>query len=82
MLKAIAFDVIGDQQLHCHSCEQRVERLLKSLPGVEQVRVQAGNQRIKVLFNSAVLEPSAIVEQLGTAGYKTKIGGSTSDLGI
>lgn len=33
MFKSIAFEVIGEQRLHCERYEQRVERLLKALPG-------------------------------------------------
>jgi copper chaperone len=73
MFKSIAFEVIGEQRLHCESCEQRIERLLKALPGVGQVRAQAHNQRIEVLFDSSVLELAAIAERLGQAGYETTV---------
>ncbi len=79
MLKSITFEVVGDQRLTCEGCEQRVERLLKTLQGVGQVRAQARNQRIEVLFDTAVLEATAIAERLGKAGYETRVGSSTSD---
>ncbi len=79
MFKSITFEVIGNQQLVCESCERRVERLLKSLEGVSQVRAQSRNQRIEVLFDTAALEPSAITERLGKAGYETRVDSSTSD---
>jgi copper chaperone len=81
MFKSITFEVIGDQQLHCESCEQHVERLLKSVQGVGQVRAQAKNQRIEVLFDTAVLDANVITKRLGDAGYKTRLGGSTSNSG-
>ena len=79
MFKSITFELIGDQRLVCEGCEQRVERLLKALQGVGQVRAQTHNQRIKVLFDAAVLEPTAIAERLGEAGYQTRVGRLTSD---
>ena len=79
MVKSITFEVIGDQRLVCESCEQRVERILRGLEGVRQVRAQARNQRIEVLFDTAVLEATAIAERLGKAGYETRVGSSTSD---
>ena len=79
MLKSITLEVIGDQRLVCEGCEQRVERLLKALPGVGKVRAQARKQRIEVLFDAAALEATAIAERLGTAGYQTRVGSSTSD---
>ena len=79
MFKSITLEVIGDQRLVCESCEQRVERILRGLEGVGQVRAHAKNQRIEVLFDTAVIEPTAIAERLGKAGYETRIGSSTSD---
>ena len=78
MLTSITFEVIGDQRLVCEGCEQRVERLLKALQGVGQVRAQSKNQHIEVLFDSAVLETSGITERLGATGYETRIAGSSS----
>ncbi len=81
MFKSITFEVIGHQRLVCEGCEQRVEGLLKSLQGVGQVRAQARNQRIEVLFDTAKLESDAIAERLGKAGYQIRISSSTSDSG-
>jgi len=74
MFRSITFEVMGDQRLGCEGCEQRVERLLKPLQGVGQVRAQAHNQRIEVLFDRAVLEVTAIAERLRKAGYETRVG--------
>ena len=79
MLKSITLEVVGDQRLTCEGCEQRVERLLKTLQGVRQVRAQARNQRIEVLFDTAVLEATAIAERLGQAGYQSRVGSSPSE---
>lgn len=79
MLKSISLEVVGNQRLHCASCEQRVERLLTAMVGVRKVRAEAQNQRIQVLFDTAVLEASAIGERLSEAGYDTRIGNSTSE---
>jgi copper chaperone len=79
MFKSITFEVIGDQRLHCESCENRVTRLLKAVEGVSKVRAQASNQRIEVLFDNAVLDNAAIADRLSAAGYQTRIGNSISD---
>ena len=73
MFKSVTFEVVGDQRLHCEGCEQRVERLLKAVPGVGQVRAQASNQQIEVLFDTAKLEPNTIAERIGKVGYQTKV---------
>lgn len=76
MLKSVTFEVVGSQKLTCEGCEQRVERMLKGLPGVDQVRAHSRNQRVEVLFDTAVLEPSSIAERLRAAGYEPKAEGS------
>jgi cation transport ATPase len=81
MFKSITFEVIGEERLHCKSCEQRLEGMLKPLEGVRHVRAQSHNQRIDVLLDTAVLDVGAIVERLGKAGYQTRIGSSTSGSG-
>jgi copper chaperone len=79
MFRSITFEVIGDQRLVCEGCEQRVEHVLKTLQGVGQVRAHARNQRIEVLFDTAVLNANAIAERVGETGYQTRVVSSTSD---
>ena len=79
MFKSVTFEVIGDQQLVCEGYEERVEHALKALQGVRQVRAQVRNQRIEVLFNTAVVDAAAIAERISKAGYQTKVLSSTSD---
>ncbi len=73
MFKSVTFEVIGDQRLNCEKCEQRVARLLTPLQGVRQVRARALDQRIEVLFDTTAVQPVALAECLGEAGYQTKV---------
>ena len=73
MLKSVTFEVTGEQRLNCAACEQRVARLLKTVEGVGQVRAQADRQRIDVLFDTAVLDPTSIAARLSEAGYETRV---------
>ena len=73
MLKSVTFEVTGEQRLNCAACEQRVARLLKTVEGVGQVRAQADRQRIDVLFDAAVLDPTSIAARLSEAGYETRV---------
>jgi copper chaperone len=81
MFRSVTFEITGDQRLACGGCEQRVERLLKALPGVRQARAKATDQTIEVLFDTAVLEPTAVADRLGKAGYQTRVGNSTCEPG-
>jgi copper chaperone len=73
MLTSVTLEVTGDQRLVCEGCEQRVERVVKALQGVDQVRARARKQRIEVLFDDEVLEPGTITEQIPKAGYETTV---------
>ncbi len=81
MFKSVTFEVIGDQQIVCEGCEQRIENLLRTLPGVGKVRAHARKQRIDVLFDTATLDARTIVQRLSEAGYETRVGGPTPDSG-
>ena len=72
MFKSVSLKVVGDPQLHCESCEQRVVRVLKALEGIQQVRADASTQHIEVLFDPAKLEESAIANRLDLLGYTTE----------
>ncbi|WP_454727777.1 MULTISPECIES: heavy-metal-associated domain-containing protein [Cupriavidus] len=73
MFKSVTLEVTGEQRLNCEKCEQRVAHLLTTLQGVRQVRAQALDQRIEVLFDTTRLEPAALAECLGNAGYETRV---------
>lgn len=73
MFKSVTFEVAGEQRLNCEKCEQRVMRLLGDLQGARQVRAQAQNQRIDVLFDTALLDERAIAACLREAGYNTHV---------
>lgn len=75
MFKSITFEVVGENKIHCQGCEERIEGLLKKMQGVGKARANAGNQRIEVLLDTAVLEPAGVAESLSNAGYETRIAG-------
>lgn len=72
MYKSVSLKVVGDPQLHCESCEQRVVRVLKTLAGVQQVSADASTQHIEVLLDPSQVKPATIVERLGLLGYTTE----------
>lgn len=74
MLKSVTLEVVGNQKITCEGCEERVQRMLKALPGVDQVRAHSRNQRVEVLFDASVLNAGAIAKRLNEAGYETKTG--------
>lgn len=76
MLKSITLEVVGNQKLTCEGCEERVQHMLKALPGVDQVRAHSRSQRVEVLFDASVLNAGDLAKRLNEAGYETRPGGS------
>jgi copper chaperone CopZ len=72
MLKSSTYKVVGEPQLHCASCEQRVVRTLAGQPGVRQVRADASSQQIEVMFDNSAIEETAIAERIHSLGYVTE----------
>jgi len=70
----VRLEVVGAQRLACETCERRVERMLRALPGVAEVRAHARQQRIDVLFDPAAIDQAALMARLGEAGYETRTG--------
>lgn len=76
MFKSITFEVVGDHKIVCEGCEERIEGALKRLPGVDNVRARARNQRIEVLFDGERLDADLIAARVDEVGYKTKVSGT------
>jgi copper chaperone len=72
MLKSITLEVIGNPGITCQGCEQRIERMLKALPGVERVRAKASSQQIDVLYDASRQDAASLASHLAAAGYRIR----------
>ena len=73
MQKSIRFEVIGEHQMACDGCEQRVQNALKTIPGVGKVRAKVRTQRIDVLFDEAKVDAAALSERIVKTGYQNRV---------
>lgn len=64
------FTVTGEQKIHCDSCEQRIARALRRLPGVFGVEASADSQRVVVEFDAERLGDEELRERLDLLGYE------------
>ncbi len=76
MVKTTEFTVTGEQKIHCEGCEQRIDRALGRLPGVESVEVSADSQRIVVEFDAEWVGDEELRERLDLLGYRATGGGA------
>lgn len=56
--------------MHCAACSLTVEDALRSVPGVISAQVSAASQRARVVWSSAVVQPSRWMQAVQQAGYR------------
>lgn len=70
MTRTVEFVVTGDDKLHCASCEQRVERALRRLRGVQDVKASVDTQHIVATIDDAQVHPDQVRTTLEDLGYE------------
>jgi copper chaperone len=76
MTNTVEFRVTGEQKIHCEGCEQRIDRALRRLSGVKEVRASAGDQRVEVTLDPERVERKQVRECLQMLGYEGNGGGT------
>lgn len=72
MVKVQTFTVVGEEKLHCASCEARVGKALKRIPGVRSVAANHQTQKVEVTFASNEASEEVIQNRLEALGYAVK----------
>jgi len=70
-------DVSGDQfalirveGMHCHRCEETIQRALQMLRGVHEVEVDFATGQASVLFDPKSVAVPQLMESITDAGYR------------
>jgi Cu+-exporting ATPase len=69
MATNLEFTVTGEQKIHCESCENRIARALKRLPGIDRVNASAKEQRISVSIDPERTTLEQVRAKLHEIGY-------------
>lgn len=69
MVTNLEFHVTGEQKIHCESCEERIMRVLRRVPGIGSVNASAKEQRVSVLIDSDGTTPEQVQARLHELGY-------------
>ncbi|WP_053959791.1 heavy-metal-associated domain-containing protein [Sulfobacillus thermosulfidooxidans] len=72
MVKVQTFLIIGEEKLHCVSCEARVGNALKRIAGVHEVTANHQTQKIEVTFSLKETSEEVIQNRLEALGYQVK----------
>lgn len=62
---------VQDRLIHCTSCEARIERMLKKLPGVLTVKADHRDQKVRLTVDPEQTTAQALRERLSAIGYDT-----------
>ena len=62
--------LIRIEGMHCHKCEQTIQRALLSFPGVHEVEVDFNSGQASVLFNRGAVTIKQLMDAVNNAGYR------------
>src|SRR5579862_3281608 len=63
------FVVIRVEGMHCHTCEQTIQKELSRQPGVHEVEVDFASGQASVLFDREAVGIAELMEAVNGAGY-------------
>ena len=64
--------IIRIEGMHCHKCDQTVQKSLMQYDGVHEVEVDFNSKQASVLFDKDKVELGALMNAINGAGYKAQ----------
>ncbi len=74
MSDTVQFSITGEHTIHCASCEARVERALRRVAGVQDVRANADTQQVAATIDPTQVTPEQVRAKLTALGYEAQGG--------
>ncbi len=62
--------LIRIEGMHCHKCEQAIQKSMLQHPGVNEVEVDFASGQASVLFDRKRVSVKQLTESIGDAGYR------------
>lgn len=62
--------VIKIEGMHCHKCEQAIQKALSAHEGVHEVEVDFNSGQASVLFDRSGLSVNQLMQSVNEAGYR------------
>ena len=63
------FAVIRIEGMHCHKCEQSIQKTLMTHPGVREVEVDFPTGQASILFDRGSVTVNELMDSINQAGY-------------
>ena len=64
------FVLIRIEGMHCHKCEQAIQKALSAFPGVHEVEVDFNSGQASVLFDRGAVKVQQLMDAVNEAGYR------------
>ena len=64
------FALIRIEGMHCHRCEQSIQKALLAHPGVREVEVDFASGQASVLFDRGSVTVKELMDTVNSAGYR------------
>lgn len=64
------FALIRIEGMHCHKCEQAIQKALTRFPGVFEVEVDFNSGQASVLFDRGAVTIKQLMDAVNEAGYR------------
>lgn len=64
------FVIIKVEGMHCHRCEQAIQRVLLAKPGVHEVEVDFLSGQASVLYDPDMSNVRELMDAVKSAGYR------------
>jgi copper chaperone CopZ len=64
------FAIIRIDGMHCHRCEQAIQKALTKLPGVHEVEVDFASKQASVLFDPSAVTVKTFMDEINATGYR------------
>lgn len=62
--------VIRIEGMHCHKCEQSIQKTLTGFSGVHEVEVDFNSGQASVLFDAGTVTVKQLMDGVNNAGYR------------
>ena len=62
--------VIRIEGMHCHKCEQAIQKALTRFSGVHEVEVDFNSGQASILFDGSSVNVRQLVDAVNSAGYR------------
>jgi copper chaperone CopZ len=63
-------EIIHIEGMMCGHCQMTVEKAIRAVEGVQEVKVSLDNKQAEVSYNPGITDPAAIRSAVTKAGYK------------